>query len=148
MVIPRGRGKYPGEQMSYVRGDGRYNPAVVSRPSGITTRHQHDCLDLILCSLYTGKRCQRVTDAQQTQSEQVCVQLPTSADNVTLPAFAAVRRAAARLLLGAGQQSIVHTGPTAANPQLRNAAGEWDRQTDRHRTVRWTLLRILCEQCQ
>jgi len=41
---------------------------------------------------------------------QVCVQHPTSTDNVAPPAFAAERRAAARLLLDAGppavQQSI------------------------------------------
>jgi len=42
------------------------------------------------------------------KSEQVCVQLPTSADNVTLPTFAANRHGVARavallLLLGARQ---------------------------------------------
>jgi len=37
---------------------------------------------------------------------QVCVQLHTSADNVALPAFAAARRAAARLLLSTGPQAV------------------------------------------
>ena len=54
--------------------------------------------------------------------EQVCVQLSTSADSVTIPAFAATRRAAARLLLTAGpphvQQPIesgrAHSGKPAA----------------------------------
>jgi len=57
-------------------------------------------------------------------NKSICVQLPTSAVNVALPAFAAGRRAAIdRYLLSAGL--------TAANPQQRRAAGEYrDRQTD------------------
>jgi len=54
----------------------------------------------------------------------VCVQLPTSADNVALPAFAA-----ARLLLAAGRAAILLVGPTAANPQRRPIDGA-DKQTD------------------
>jgi len=61
--------------------------------------------------------------------KQVCVQLPTPADDVALPAFAAARRAAAPLLLTAGRAAIdrchLVAGPTAAN--LLRAAGEWDR---------------------
>ena len=61
--------------------------------------------------------------AKKTNKKQVSVQLPTSADNVELPAFVAVRRAAIdRYLLAAG--------PTAANPQQRRAAARWDRATD------------------
>jgi len=66
----------------------------------------------------------------------VCVQLPASADNVALPAFAAARHAAARLLLSAAiNRYLLLSGPTAANPQQRSAAGECDRQTDGHDTV-------------
>jgi len=58
----------------------------------------------------------------------VYVQLPTSAGNVTLLAFAAERRPCSNLLAG---------GPTAANPpQRRVAAGRWDGRT---RTDRRTL---------
>jgi len=51
--------------------------------------------------------------------------------------LSAVAAAAARLLLSAMQQSIdiVAAGRTAANPQLRSPAGEWDTQTEGHRTV-------------
>jgi len=52
---------------------------------------------------------------------------------VALPAFAAVCRAAARLLLTAGCAAIdrylLAAGPTAANPQRQRAAAGWDRQT-------------------
>jgi len=52
---------------------------------------------------------------------------------VALPAFAAARRAAARLLLSVEQQSIdlLLTGPAAANEQ-RSTTREWNRQTDGH----------------
>jgi len=46
--------------------------------------------------------------------QQVCVQLPTSAVIVALPAFAVERRAAIDLIVER----------TAANPQQRRAAGE------------------------
>jgi len=66
--------------------------------------------------------------------KQVCVQLPTSVDNVALLAFAAERRATAidRYLLPAV--------PAAANPPQRQAAvdrldRQTDRQTDGHCTV-------------
>jgi len=53
---------------------------------------------------------------------------------VALPAFAAARRAAARLLLTAGRAAIDRylraAGPTAANLQQRRAAAGWDRRTD------------------
>jgi len=80
------------------------------------------------------------------------VQLPTSADNVALPALAAVHRAAARLLLlltagpPAAQQSIdiswLAAVPTAANPQHWRAAARWDRRTDGPDRC------IVCGQCQ
>ena len=74
-----------------------------------------------------------------TQLKQVCVQLPTSADNVALSTFVAACRAAARLLLSIDQY-LLHDGPTAANPQERSAADKCEKQTDRqlsngHRTV-------------
>jgi len=62
-----------------------------------------------------------------------CVQPSTAAVNVTLLAFAAVRRAAAaQLLLGAGRAAIdrhrLSAWPTAANPP--HAADSSDRQMD------------------
>jgi len=46
-------------------------------------------------------QCNRHSNGQLTQQiKQVCVQLPTSAVNVTLLAYAAVRHASAPLLLG------------------------------------------------
>jgi len=62
------------------------------------------------------------------QTEQVCLQLPTSAANVTLLAFAAERRAAAAKcrpcsnMLGAQQQ--IHSS------SVRRANDETDGQTD------------------
>ena len=60
--------------------------------------------------------------------EQVCVQLPTYADNVTLLAFAAAeRRAAVRRVI---DRYLLPAGPTAANPPQRYAVVDrWDRQT-------------------
>jgi len=54
-----------------------------------------------------------------------CVQLPPSADNVTLLAFAAERRAAAALGGRYTTLSIdisLPAGPTAANPPQRHAS--------------------------
>jgi len=66
---------------------------------------------------------------------QVSVQLPTSAVNVALPAFAA----AAPCCCGAGRAAIdryhLPAGPKAANPLHAAAADERDRRTDGHRTV-------------
>jgi len=65
------------------------------------------------------------------------VQLPTSADNVALPAFTAARRAAARLLLSAGQQSVDISCSLDPQQQTRSGGrmGQTDRQTDGHRIV-------------
>jgi len=69
--------------------------------------------------------------------EQVCIQLPTSALNVTLLAFAAERRAAAPLLVGARRRrrcrSIHSTAPTALSrkPTARRGCGQMMGQTDR-----------------
>ena len=55
--------------------------------------------------------------------------LVNSAVNVTLPAFAAERRAAAPLLLG--DRYVLPAKHSAANPPHAAAAVErWDRQTD------------------
>jgi len=67
---------------------------------------------------------------------QVCVQLPTSAVNVTLLAFAAERRAAAPLLLSAGtpamQQSIDMSCPSQGAQQQTGSRGvRWSDGTDR-----------------
>ena len=66
------------------------------------------------------------------KSKQVCVQLPTYADNVALPAFAS----RPPLL----QQSIEISCPPGLQQQTCSsvfvAVGPcWDRQTDRHRNV-------------
>jgi len=72
---------------------------------------------------------------------QLCVraQLPTSVDNVALPAFAAERRAAVR-----ADRYHLPAGPTAANPPPAATSsdrwtGQTDGQTDGHRTVTQTL---------
>jgi len=60
--------------------------------------------------------------------------LVNSAVNMTLPAFAAERRAAAPLLLGAGavDRYVLPAGRSAANPPHAAASVErWGRQTDR-----------------
>jgi len=82
----------------------------------------------------------------QSRETQLCVQLTTSADDVTLFAFAAELRAAVRR--GAGRPAAA--GPTAANPPHAAAAADrWDRQTDKQ-TDAVPLHRpcsIPCEQC-
>jgi len=75
---------------------------------------------------------------------------------MTLPAFAAERRAAAPLLLTAGRAAIdrylLPAGRTAANPRQRSAAGElWDRQTDGRTDDRYIVpaaRTTVCEQRQ
>jgi len=66
---------------------------------------------------------------------------------MALRAFAAERRAAARLLLTAGRAAIdrylLAAGPTAANPLQRRAAG-WDRQTDGRTHARSCIYTALC----
>ena len=74
--------------------------------------------------------------------QQVCVQLPTSADNVALPAFAAARRAAARLLLTAGppcSNRFISLGRRAHSSKPTAAVrggrmGQTDGRTDGRRT--------------
>ena len=90
----------------------------------------------------TDKRKANIDSLDHTQ---VCVQLPTYAVNVALPAFAV----AAPCCCGAGRAAYVRyllpAGPTAANPPHAAAAGEWerqavggtDRQTDRRTTYRY-----------
>jgi len=68
--------------------------------------------------------------------EQVCIQLPTSALNVTLLAFAAERRAAAPLLVGARRRRrsrSISPAPTAlsSKPTARRGCGQMMGQTDR-----------------
>ena len=88
------------------------------------------------------------------QYEQVCVELPTSADNVTLPAFAGKRRAAAPLLLGARRPplSIDICCPhgaqqqTRRTPRLRSNNGTDGRTLDRFIDLAPHTTRV--EQCQ
>jgi len=63
--------------------------------------------------------------------KQVCVQLAASADDVALPAFAAVRRAAARLLLTAGCAAIdrYHGSSKPAAASCGARTGRTDRRT-------------------
>jgi len=49
------------------------------------------------------------------------VQLPTAAENVTLLAFAAVRRAVRRPVAAVVDRYLLPTGPTAANSQLQRS---------------------------
>jgi len=53
-----------------------------------------------------------------------------SADIVALPAFAAARRAAARLLLSAGQQSIDISCSPRQQQQTRSSGVQWANATD------------------
>jgi len=68
------------------------------------------------------------------QSTSLCEASYVSRQRDTL-AFAAARRAAARLLLTTGRAAIdrylLTAVPTAANPQQQRAAAGWDRRTDR-----------------
>jgi len=80
--------------------------------------------------------------------QQVRVQLPTSADNVTLFAFAAEPCACAILLqhptATAIDRHLLPTGPTAANPSHWHAVvHRWDRQTERRCTVTQTPLHTM-----
>ena len=54
----------------------------------------------------------------------MCAQLPPSADNVTLLAFAPERRAAVAPAAAAIDRYLLPAGPTAANPPQRHAAVE------------------------
>jgi len=62
-----------------------------------------------------------MTNRMKKELKQICVQLPTSAVNAALFAFAAKCRAAAPLQLSAGRTAIdryiLPAGRTAANPQ-------------------------------
>ena len=72
---------------------------------------------------------------------QVRLQHPTSADNVSLLAFAAERRPRA-----ASDRYLPAAWPTAANPPQRPSNGIYGRtngQTEGRWTVSWKLLRIL-----
>jgi len=70
-----------------------------------------------------------------TRSDIEPTQLPTSADNVALPAFAAARRAAARLLLTAHpprvKQSINISCPPGQRQQTRSSSTRLPNGTDR-----------------
>jgi len=87
---------------------------------------------------------------KNSKRQQVCVQHPTSADNVTLLAFAAERNVLLRRLVAAAiDRYLLLAGRTAANPPQRHTAvNRWDRQTEDRRTDTEPLHRpchILCE---
>jgi len=69
--------------------------------------------------------------------KQVCVQLPTSADNTTLLAFAADRHVAVAPLLLGGRRCRLTPGPQQLPAALlqRSTDGQTYGQTDGHRTV-------------
>ena len=98
----------------------RFEPrSSASKSSTLTTR------------LPSHPYCLNLSILQKT----VCVQLPTSAVNVTLLALVTERRAAAPLLLSAVQQSINTSCPPGTQQQTRNSSvrranDETDRQTD------------------
>jgi len=75
----------------------------------------------------------------QIHFQEVCDQLPTSAGDVTLLAFAAERRAAAPLLVGADARccrsiSLAHTA-LSSKPAARRGRGSVTGQTDRQTIV-------------
>jgi len=95
-----------------------------------------------MSSLPTGRAVQPVLlqHSAATAFQHIRVQLPTSADNATLLAFAAERRAAAAAI----NRYLLPAGPGAANPLQQHASFDrWDRQTDRHRTIIQTLLHTI-----
>ena len=65
----------------------------------------------------------------------VCVQLPTSADSVTLLAFAAERRAAVRRCRSISPAWRAHDSKPAAAACGGRMMGQTDRRTDGHGTV-------------
>ena len=108
---------------------------VSSLPKTVTRQHRGCYLNPGLLRLTTRlpshPYCLNLSILQKT----VCVQLPTSAVNVTLLALVTERRAAAPLLLSAVQQSINTSCPPGTQQQTRNSSvrranDETDRQTD------------------
>ena len=100
------------------------------------TRLRLCCRALLITVSVRSHASHQLNPALIASMKQVCVQLPTSADNVALPAFAAARRAAARLLLGAGRAAIDRSHGRRAHSS-KPAAGacggrmaQTDRQTD------------------
>jgi len=77
---------------------------------------------------------------------QIYAQLPTSADNVALPAFAAAHRAVERR--PCSSRSISPARRAHSSKPVTAACGgrQTDRQTDRRPTVTETLFGILCRQ--
>jgi len=87
---------------------------------------------------------------QQIWHWQVCVQLPTSADNVALPAYG---RYTPLLQCGccwapAMQQSIDISCPPGPQQQTHKSGMRRANGTDGPATVTYTLLCILCKKCQ
>ena len=70
--------------------------------------------------------------------KQVCVQLPTSADNTTLLAFAADRHVAVAPLLLGGRRCRLYAGHTADTRRAAAAVDRWtDIQSDGRRPYRY-----------
>ena len=68
---------------------------------------------------------------------QVCVQVSTSAVNVALPTFAAACRAVSPCCCSTCLTAInLYCYPPGPQQLHAAAVGEWDRQTDGHRTVK------------
>ena len=90
----------------------------------ICSRFAYICDLFLHCSSNTNE-----FTVSELSHKQVCVQPPTAADKVALPAFAAARRAAAdRYLLPAGLTRVAAVGPC------------WDRHTDGHRAATKTFI--------
>ena len=92
-----------------------YNLPLIIRDTSLLVSRGTNCLNLLHCCTAAGTSC--TTNPQ-----------PTSAVNVTLLAFAALRHAAAPLLLSAGRAAIdrylLPAGRTESSPQSRRAASK------------------------
>jgi len=105
---------------------GRSEDMIADRQTHTETDRQADTLITILRSPIGAE-----------QQERVCVQHSTAAVNMTLLAFAAERRAAAPLLLGARRcRSICPArAPPSSKPAASCCSGRQMGHTDGHRTV-------------
>ena len=90
-------------------------------------------------TLRVGRGSRRNTTPVDSTRTQVRVQLPTSADNATLLAFAAERRAAAPLLPGSRRCRLI--SPAGAQQQTRRQrrAVEWSSNDLVHPIVVWVV---------
>jgi len=84
-------------------------------------------------SSFTNKQYTKKQRKVLKLNQQVGCQLPTSADNVALPAFARRCCSAAVADRATIDRYLLPAEPTAANPPRRRAAVGWDRQRNTYR---------------